>query len=241
MQLMRSGRAKLSAIVVLGGATAIAACSSASITEVSGGFGGSSGVVGGSASGTTTATSAMPPRCPEEAPGAGSGCTGSNGARCHYGPDLRNACADQSFECTSSGRWKAITRDECAVRCPETFATIVPGTTCGDIEMACNYEEGTCGCMGDGTKPDAGAPSDAGADASDAGEGGTVKVPVPGVWKCVPPPATVGCPSVRPHVLNECVKAVTCDYGTCELGRRLSYDCTGKAWEKSLDSPSCDE
>ena len=244
MQLTRSSRAKLSIVVVLGGATAIVACSSASsITEVSGGFAGSSGAVGGTGSGSSTGTSALPPRCPEEAPTAGSGCTGSGGARCYYGPDVRNECAAQSFECTS-GRWKDITR-RCAVECPETFASIVPGATCGDIEMACNYEEGTCGCMGDGATPDAGTVSDAGADASDGGgEGGVTKVPVPGVWKCVPPPATVGCPSVRPHVLNGCVKAVTCDYGTCELGRPLSYDCTGGGsgeWQESFDPPTCDQ
>lgn len=231
MQLTRT-------VIVIGGAIAIVACSSASsFSEVGGAFAGSSGAVGGVASGPTTGTSSGPPRCPTDAPSPGAPCPANNGVTCNYGPDVRDECADVYVQCVS-GRWKDVGAD-CAVRCPKTFAEIAPGTTCGDIDMACSYDEGTCGCIGDRPAPSDAGVQDAGSDA-DAADGAPPKVLYPGVWKCVAPPTTVACPSARPRELDACVKRVTCDYGTCELGRPLAYDCLAGIWQESYDPPACD-
>lgn len=241
MQLRGAG-GKCFAVVVIGAATAIVACSGVSSFETGGSFGRAGGVGPvGSSSGVGGAT--QPPRCPADPPDVGTSCSGFASV-CTYGPDVRDQCAEK-YECTLL-RWKEAT-GSCQVECPKTFAEIAPGTACGDYSMTCSYDEGTCGCFND--DPQLPPPVDSGvadASSSDAGgdggkDGGIPKPLVPGVWKCVAPPADVTCPSARPRVLDACVKAVTCDYGTCELGRDLSYDCTGGIWQPSSVSPSCDQ
>jgi hypothetical protein len=239
-------RAKWLALSVIGGATVIVACSSSVSVDSSGGSFGRAGGVGpvGSTSGVVGAT--QPPRCPADAPTIASSCSGF-ASICTYGPDVRDECVEK-YEC-ERGRWQNATAS-CQVQCPKTFAEIVPGTACGDTEMACSYDEGTCGCFVDGPKPtfDAGN-GDASTGLSDAGDGGAgeggeaggfVRPLFPGVWKCVAPPADPTCPSARPRVLDACVKEVVCDYGTCELGLDLGYSCTGGIWQPTNDLASCD-
>jgi hypothetical protein len=237
-------RARILGITVIGGATAIVACSSSSSFIETGGSFGRAGGVGPSGSVSTGTTSpSTPPRCPPDAPTPGTGCSGF-ASICTYGPDTRDDCAEK-YECRNS-RWVDATGD-CQVQCPTTLAEIIPGTACGDSQMACSYDDGTCGCVGSGA-PEAGT-ADAGSsgttdggDAGDGGDGGKPpRVLYPGVWKCVAPPTNVACPSARPRVLDACVKSVSCDYGTCELGQPLVYDCKGGVWQESFDSPPCDE
>jgi hypothetical protein len=240
---MQLKRARTLGIAVIGGATAIVACSSSSSFSESGGAFGRAGGVGASGSATTgTGGSTTPPRCPPDPPAVGTGCSGFASV-CTYGPDTRDECAEK-YECRNS-RWTKATGN-CAVQCPKTLAEIVPGTACDDSEMACSYDDGTCGCVGSGSGADAGT-ADAGSgtlgttDGGDGGDGGPTRILYPGVWKCVAPPTDLACPSARPRVLDACVKSVSCDYGTCELGRPLVYDCSGGVWTESYASPPCDE
>jgi hypothetical protein len=233
--------AKWLALVVIAGATAIVACSSAtSFTETGGSFGRAGGVGPVGSTGSSGFGGTEPPRCPTDPPTPGTSCAGF-ASICTYGPDVREECVEL-YEC-NIGRWAEAT-GSCQVQCPKTFAEIAPGTPCGDHLMACSYDEGTCGCFND--DPQLPPPSEAGAvdasstDGGDAGkDGGFTRPLAPGVWKCVAPPADVTCPSARPRVLDACVKPVTCDYGTCELGQDLSYDCSGGIWQPSVQ-PSCD-
>lgn len=159
------------------------------------------------------------PRCPTEAPIAGTRCT--EAATCSYGPDVRGACL-RSFTC-QAGRWSEFESAECAGDCPATFAEIVPGRACADVDVACSYEEGTCGCVAD---------ADAGVD-PDAGT-------TPAAWRCVPPPTTPFCPRARPLLNETCVRPVRCDYGSCALGRALQYRCSGEVWLDPI-RPDCEE
>lgn len=236
---MQLKRTKLLAGFALGALTlTIVACSSSiSTVETSPGFGRVGGV--GPVGSTGVVQPTEPPRCPADPPKAGSSCSGFGTSGCTYGPDVRSRCVE-TYECYA-GDWEDVT-GSCAVQCPKTFAEIAPGTACGDDTMACSYDEGTCGCVGAATgdagpEPDASTSTDA---STDGGDGGFTKPLYPGVWKCVPPPGDVACPSARPRVLDACVKRVTCDYGTCELGQPLSYSCQG-VWQESFAEPSCDE
>ena len=235
---MQLTRTRLPALFSLAALAVVACSSSMSVESVPGSFGRAGGV---GPVGSTGVTDPLPPsRCPADPPKVGSSCSDVPAGGCTYGPDTRDHCVE-TYECYA-GDWEETT-GACAVQCPKTFAEIAPGTTCGDITMACSYDEGTCGCVGDagdaGPKPDASTGVDAG---SDGGDGGVPPKPtIPGVWKCVPPPTTAGCPSARPRVLDACVKRVTCDYGTCELGKSLSYSCQG-TWQESYSysEPTCD-
>lgn len=247
MQLtVARARAKWLALSVIGGATIIVACSSSTTIETGPFFGGSGGVgaVGSSSGAGVVPTKA--PRCPADPPQLGSGC-GGFASICTYGPDLRDECVEK-YEC-SRGVWEDGT-GSCQVQCPKDFFDIVPGTPCDDSEMGCSYDEGTCGCFRDGPKPtfDAGGGADAATGTSDGGDGGDggkdgggyVRPLYPGVWKCVAPPTDPACPSTRPRVLDECVKEVTCDYGSCELGLNLSYRCAGAIWQEPTLPDSCE-
>lgn len=231
---MQLKRTKLLAGFALGALTlTIVACSSSMTIESSPGAFGRAGGVGPVGS-TGVVQPTEPPRCPPDPPKVGSSCSGY-ASICTYGPDTRESCVEK-YECYA-GDWEDAT-GTCAVQCPKTFGEIAPGTACADSTMACSYDEGTCGCVGAATGSDAGPQPDA---STDGGDGGFTPKPLyPGVWKCVPPPGDVACPSARPRVLDACVKRVTCDYGTCELGRPLSYSCQG-VWQESYAEPSCDE
>jgi hypothetical protein len=129
------------------------------------------------------------------------------------------------------------TTPTCVDDCPTSFDAIVAGAgaACPDSNVACSYDEGTCGCVGDGASAPGGE-----AGTSSFADGGDGEAPkMPGVWKCVAPPTTVPCPSARPRVLDACVKPVSCDYGTCELQRPMGYACTAGYWEKYV-SVTCD-
>lgn len=228
-------------IATIAGLLGIAACSSSSSFEVSsGGFAGSGGVGGVSSTGSSPPNGGPVEQspCPAEAPDGGSAlyCSEEPAGGCAYGPDIRRKCND-TYDCVDS-RWE-LTTPECASDCPKSFGEVPQGAACPDSKVACSYEEGTCGCVGDGVTPtplpDAG-PSDAGAD---GGEGGVYKPPpTPGTWKCVAPPTTAGCPNVRPRETDPCVKPVTCDYGSCALGQPIIYSCTQGRWFKGTQSPA---
>lgn len=222
---------------------ALVACSSSGFSTIDtvsgGGVGGSSGVSGTTGDDFGPNGSPREPRCPADPPPEGALCN-VTAAVCTYGPDVREEC-NETYTC-SKGRWSHSTPD-CAADCPSTRAAITAGTACPDNQVVCSYEEGTCGCTGGEipTPPpddDAGTLDDGG-DGGDAGDGGKKYVPVPGTWKCVAPPTTVACPSARPRVLDDCVKQVTCDYGSCELDRALSYSCEGRFWNEPTFR-SCD-
>lgn len=234
MQLKRTKLLALGSFAALM-LTIVACSSSIGVESTPGAFGGSRGV--GPVGSTGVVEPSEPPRCPADPPKVGSSCAGF-GSICTYGPDTRESCVEK-YECYG-GDWEDAT-GSCPVQCPKTFGEITPGTACGDATMACSYDEGTCGCVAD-LGADAGPQPDAATDAAtDGGDGGVPSKPLtPGVWKCVPPPGDVACPSARPRVLDACVKRVTCDYGTCELGRPLSYSCQG-VWQESYSEPSCDE
>lgn len=203
----------------LGGLAAVAACSDgtsfSSIAPTPGGFPGP--------------RPRPPPSDPNEGPGEVSPCPGeppddgaacdapSSFATCRYGPDVRDECSD-TFVCENR-RWTR-TAGTCATSCPSRFEDLPIGAACADDSVACSYDEGTCGCVGE-AGPDAGA-----VDAGDPDGGhGLPPPPKPGVWKCAPPPSEPACPSARPQVLDPCVKQVQCDYGTCALGRPLLWFC----------------
>lgn len=240
MQLTAT-RVKWLGLFVIGGATVVVACSSTTTFESGGGSFGRAGGVGSAGSSGSTGPGTQPPRCPPDPPSVRSSCSGF-ASICTYGPDLRDECVEK-YEC-SRGDWEDGT-GSCQVQCPKSFFDIAPGTPCGDSEMACSYDDGTCGCFRDGPKPavDAG-----GADAGDGGDGGGakdgggfVRPLYPGVWKCVAPPTDPACPSTRPRVLDACVKEVSCDYGSCELGRNLGYRCLGTIWqEQPMDPDPCE-
>lgn len=184
---------------------------------------------------TTGAAPPPPPAfdapCPAyDPPRVGSDCTmvGKGGwdGTCEYGHDIDRACNDV-YEC-SSGVWRRLTRPACIDRCPSSFDEIVPGAHCPDVTMGCSYLEGTCACVPD---EDAGA-GDAGPDAE--------ADPLGGVWRCAPPPRG-GCPAQRPPIGGDCVRAMTCDYGACALGRDLVYSClsASRRWVQS-DYPDCE-
>lgn len=243
MQLTRVHWLALASVASAATISALAACSSASIESFGGSFA-SSATAGESrgVGGTGTATAVEEPRCPTERPKGTDFCN-SPGAVCTYGPDVREDCND-TYECRS-GRWLAST-PTCAADCPKSFDAIAQGAVCPDSDVACSYDEATCGCVGSEVPVD--PPDDAGAgDAAtdggaDGGEGGMTFTPRPGVWKCVPPPTTVPCPSARPRVLDPCVKEVSCDYGSCELGpRALVYTCGQGFWQGPRLAPGCDQ
>jgi hypothetical protein len=242
-------RLQLLALAVVGGAAAIAACSTSMTVEGGGSFGRAGGI--GPAESSSTGSATQAPRCPSDPPTAGASCP-DVAVICTFGPDVRDECVEK-YECNDLGRWVSVT-GSCQVQCPEAFAAIAPGAACGDHRMTCSYDEGTCGCFNaDPALPppdDAGAADGSSADGGDAGDagdagkdGGFTKPLVPGVWKCVPPPGEVICPSARPRVLDACVKQVSCDYGTCELGRPLGYACLGSVWVAQQDHqlPECEQ
>jgi len=145
---------------------------------------------------------------------------------CEYGHDLDRQC-NEIVECRT-GVWREQRQPSCFGRCPASFDEIVPGAPCADSAVGCSYLEGTCACVPDvGGLPDGGDP-----DAATA--------PIPGTWRCAPPPGG-GCPPQRPPLGSDCVRAMTCDYGACALGRDVVYACDSSArrWVQA-DYPDCD-
>jgi hypothetical protein len=221
-------------VSTFGAVIAVAACSSSSFETVnaSGGFAGSGGVGGASTEPSSPPTAGRAPsssqRCPPEPPTA-TYCGSIPAGGCGYGPDVRNECNDH-YDCDGT-KW-VHTQPACMNDCPKSYYDIAQGAACPDSNVGCSYDEGTCGCVASGptpTPPDGGA-SDA---ATDGGDGGTKPPPTPGTWVCVAPPTTAGCPSARPRELDDCVKPVTCDYGSCPLGKNLHYECTQLTWLRS--------
>jgi hypothetical protein len=145
---------------------------------------------------------------------------------CEYGHDLEPACNDL-FKCL--GQWTREPRSSCFGRCPDSFQEIVAGAPCGDTAVGCSYLEGTCACVAD----DGSTPSDAG-----TGDGGATSQTTPkGHWRCAPPPART-CPAQRPAVGSDCVHPMTCDYGSCILGRPAAFSCEGSVWVRTV-GPRC--
>ncbi len=144
---------------------------------------------------------------------------------CEYGHDLDPSCNDV-FEC-ERGAWSSRRRSECFGRCPASIDAIVPGTPCVDTTVGCSYLEGTCACVPDDT--DGGTTSD----------GGSSQGPPPGTWRCAPPPGG-GCPPQRPPLGSDCVRSMTCDYGSCELSRELAFTCHSSSRRWIRDVPNCD-
>lgn len=144
--------------------------------------------------------------------------------RCEYGHDLDRAC-NELYDCSST--WSRQPKRSCTNRCPATRDAIVVGAACSDTSMGCSYVEGTCACAPD---------PNADAGLQDAGDGGSTQTPT-GIWKCAPPPGN-GCPAQRPPLGSDCVRAMTCDYGSCGLRRDLTYACDGATWfQTSSDCP----
>lgn len=138
--------------------------------------------------------------------------------RCEYGHDLDRSCNDV-FECAQF--WQRQARSECFGRCPEAIAEIVPGAPCDDVAVGCSYVEGTCACVPD----------------PDEGDGGGAAPAAH--WRCVPPPGN-NCPAQRPSIGSDCVRPMTCDYGSCALRRELVYSCPGPGeWIQGDFPESC--
>jgi hypothetical protein len=136
---------------------------------------------------------------------------------CEYGHDLDSRCNDTAV---CSGFWTLRPRDsKCLDPCPESFGGIVAGAECDNTAKGCSYVEGTCACV------------EQRGDGADAG--------VRKRWRCVPPPAN-GCPAQRPALRSDCVRPMTCDYGSCSLQRDLSFQCLQNVWIQA-DSPFCQE
>lgn len=219
---------RLGAAALLSGGAFVIACSS---SEGPSSFAAPAAMPPGAA---PSASSRPPPPgfdapCPGyDAPVVGEGCSQASSfnwdGTCEYGHDLDRACNDV-YECSNTA-WKKLLRPSCVDRCPATFAEIVPGAACGDIAMGCSYLEGTCACVPDGDGGTGGTDADAG--------------PTPGIWRCAPPPGD-GCPAQRPPIGSNCVRAMTCDYGACALGRDVVYSCipTTRSWVQA-DSPACE-
>jgi hypothetical protein len=166
-------------------------------------------------------------------PEEGDPCDGNSHPRsCEYGHDLNRQCND-FYEC--NGHWTRRQPSICFGRCPSAIEAIVVGTACDDVSVGCSYLDGTCACVPD---DDAGAsdaaPTDAAvmdaavtdgavmdAGASDASSGGH--------WRCAPTPGN-GCPAQRPPRDSDCVRPMTCDYGTAVLLRDVTYACVYNVW-----------
>jgi hypothetical protein len=135
---------------------------------------------------------------------------------CEYGHDLEARCNDTLL---CAGVWTLRPGDpKCFGRCPESFGEIVAGAPCQDAR-GCSYVEGTCACV------------------AEPGDGGTTDAGVRRRWQCVSPPAN-GCPAQRPALGSDCVRPMTCDYGTCSLHLDLSFQCLQGLWIQA-DSLLC--
>jgi hypothetical protein len=60
---------------------------------------------------------------------------------------------------------------------------------------------------------------------------GTCACTADGIWRCVAPPAN-GCPAQRPPDGSDCVRSMTCDYGTEVLGLPLTFVCAERTWTR---------
>jgi hypothetical protein len=186
---------------------------------------GRGGAAGGTVSPPKNGLGPMPPPCPTTMPQVNDFCV-DPGMVCEYGISPRAEC-NQILRCNSNQAWVADRRAACAENCPSARADISVGRECGDTTAICSYVEATCGCVE--KQSDAGAGTDSEVDAGVTASKGT--------WVCVTPPA--GCPSMRPTLGTQCVKPMTCDYGTCELHVSLNVACKDNAWVLA-SRPSCD-
>jgi hypothetical protein len=156
--------------------------------------------------------------CPGyDPPGPGELCGNQNAlstrvgdGTCEYGHDLDRRCNDV-LTCAGA-TWSFRPKNPCYGRCPSSFAGITPGESCADPSAGCAYTEGTCACVQDP------AP---GGGASTASH-----------WICARPPAA-GCPAQRPSVGSDCVREMTCDYGSCTIKRDVTFACEGGTWIQS--------
>lgn len=162
------------------------------------------------------------------APTEGDNCSGALAAAtsdwdrtCEYGHDVLKACNDV-FVCSSEVWSRRAT--SCRGRCPSSFDAISPGAECerksvSGSSVGCSYFEGTCGCVAEV-------------------DGGTEQGTGLGRWRCAPPPSG-GCPAQRPPLGARCVRAMTCDYGSCLLEKDLTFSCVEGAWVQSDTDRSC--
>lgn len=201
------------------------ACNSVASTP-SFGIVGSAGPIAAVPPGRASQPASFDAPCPGYTPPiAGASCSDIIGTpswdrTCEYGHDLDRDCNDV-FEC--NGRWRRNTQSSCNGRCPDTIDKIVPGSRCDD-SMGCSYLEGTCACVLDAFEDDGGT--------DDGGQ-----VPNVSHWHCAPSPKD-GCPAQRPPLGSDCVRPMTCDYGSCTISRDVTYACEGRIWVQG-DSPDC--
>jgi hypothetical protein len=168
--------------------------------------------------------------CGYEAPAVGTDCAVTRNSQvpwegtCEYGHDLDSNC-NTTFECT--GIWQMLPQSSCSrsYRCPDTIGEIAPGSPCSDVSFGCSYLEGTCACVAD-----PGSIKADGGDTMEAGAGGR--------WRCTPPPEG-DCPAQRPSIGSDCVRPMTCDYGSCALQRDLVYSCLAGWWVQGDSPVSC--
>jgi hypothetical protein len=135
--------------------------------------------------------------CPATLPAAGSACDTSPEFGCHAPAPGTDECTAE-FACQDGG-WAILDLPEagtsCAyvlpAGCPATFAAAFAqvGQSCSAPQMACSYDQGTCGCPI--VDVDAGT----------------------GVWACIMPAADSGCPVDAPKGRALCTAPLVCPYG----------------------------
>jgi hypothetical protein len=142
-------------------------------------------------------------RCPPIEPTASSAC--AEGLDCTYGTHPRLACRHE-YRCLGA-HW---TPGEPGMACPALSDCAIEqpklpqvGASCPTAEHDCIWSSGLyCRCLA--AANDAGSPT----------------------WDCYPPPQ--GCPTTPLNKGQTCdLSVMTCAYGTCPLGTKVTTSCVG--------------
>ena len=57
-------------------------------------------------------------------------------------------------------------------------------------------------------------------------------------WRCIHADQDAGCPRKRPRIGAECVRPLSCDYGTCVFEDGVVMDCYSGYWAKATTGSS---
>jgi hypothetical protein len=212
-------RSTATALVLLAlGAAGAASCDSATALTPDGGTG------TGGAGGAPPVVYA--PGCPGD-PGVPQDGACAPPQVCEYrASDAHPTCVTR-LECYAPSNgveptWHLTTPDPtCAKRpasCPSSYALVMQGGLCALQDVACDYDQGRCGCLPCGT--------------------GTL-----GVWSCRAwNTGGQGCPAVSPLAGTACAtEAQFCTYGgVCSISVGENLQCTHGFWQRfSSATGSC--
>jgi hypothetical protein len=177
--------------------------------------------------------SSRDPHCPSSAPAEGATCDKA-GTECEWGGDAlgRNTTFGDCGQSQVNGpaTWHVTSWSTPAnpAACPATFAAAQSASCPSAAPLACDYDEGRCACLCNGTTPTWQCRSRSTIDA---------------ISQASAPSSSV-CPTARPLIGTSCgAEGVECEYcQTCGAGD-LSFGpcmtCSNGYWRESVMNAAC--